>query len=61
MVLVGLFQLLTKDLTWRWVNYRLMWQGIRAERTDWWDFQVNVSGGVALFIGVVMIMLQRPF
>jgi hypothetical protein len=50
--LIGLFNLFLKDLIWQFTSAGGPLEGLPAERTPAWDWWMNLSGAVALGLGL---------
>ena len=50
--LIGLLNLFVKDLVWQLTSFGGSLDGLPAERTPAWDLWMNISGAVALVLGL---------
>jgi hypothetical protein len=57
----GLFLIRAKDMLWRLTELSLRFQGISAERTEWWSQRLNLQGLFFIIVGCVIIALGLSY
>jgi hypothetical protein len=56
-IVAGLACLFARDLLWDMTESRHRRQGIVSERTPEWDTRTQISGGVAIVVGIVVLLM----